>query len=806
MGAKSPNFLRGGCKLTGRMSPQRRSIRWRLFAVVFGATLFTLLLSGAGFYLFERHQTRRIAIDSASALAAAITRTLGAAVVFRDTKTAQELLAAFDVDADIQEARVLTSDGEVFASYRRPSHISPSDFPTTIDQKTLIEETQTLYISEPIVVSGETVGNLQLEYTLSHLSNLMREFRMFWGMVLIAGILFGALTAAWLAGLLAKPLLELARAMGRVSHEKNFSMRLEHSGDREIEQLYLGFNSMLEELGKRDQELRVHQETLEQRVTERTEELREEIRERQRAEDALLREQALLRSVIRNAPVAVAMLDMDLRFLVYSNKWLSDYKLGDASITGLAYADVFPNIPQRWRDTLGRALLGSPEECAEDSLEFSPGDPIYLRWAVHPWFQHNGQQGGIILATERIDDLVRARHEAVHNAELKTQFLTNISHELRTPLNGILGITELLLEEALDGEQRHALETVYGSGRILLSLINDLLDLSRLEAGRIELQLEPYEPRGVVQESVELITQTVRQKQISVHVEIGDEVPKILYGDSFRLKQVLLNLLGNAVKFTERGTITIRLDREPAADRLPLLHWSISDTGIGIPEEQLKNIFQPFTQADGSITRRFGGSGLGLAICDQIVRLLGGTLTVTSTPGNGSSFSFTLPELPGDALANGYDGTTANQVIPPIGSLNILVAEDNLVNQRVVATMLTRDGHQVTIVENGAEALSAVTSQQFDLVLMDLQMPVLSGVDATERIRLLADPAKRNIPIIALTAHAFDSERDRALSAGVSAYLTKPIDRAALRSTLYDFFGNAEERAIEAALASFENG
>lgn len=771
------------------MSALRHSIRWRLFTVVFGAALAVLLLSGAGFYFFEKYQARRTAVDAASALAAAISKTLGAAVVFRDARTAEELLAAFQVDSDIREARVVLPDASLFASYRAAEQPPLKSFPADLPTDSILEIAGTLYISTPIVVGGERVGDLQMEHALSQISALLTRFRMFWAGELLIGVLLSILAAVSLAEIVARPLLDLAGAMGRVSHEKDFSMRVEHHGDREIEQLYAGFNTMLSELGKRDAELQEHRETLEQRVAERTEALREEIRMRQQIEDALIREQELLRSVIRNAPVAVAMLDTELRFLAHSDKWLHDYELGEHSIVGRTYDEVFPATPARWGETLRRALAGAPEECAEDLLELIPGVPTFLRWAVHPWARHEGTPGGIIVATEKIDDLVRARLEAENNAQLKTQFLTNVSHELRTPLNGILGITELLLEDEVTEDQRIALATVHGSGKILLSLINDLLDLSRLEAGRIELQAEEFDPRALIRESVNLVEQAAKLKGIGIVVDVSEDVPPLLLGDSLRLKQVVLNLLGNAVKFTETGKVTVRLDRESGPSNTPSLRWQITDTGIGIAEEELKNIFKPFTQADGSITRRFGGTGLGLAISDQLVRLLGGELSVSSVPGKGSAFSFFLPETPtverfGLPPLPFSLFSTKHTAAPATQKLHVLVAEDNVVNQRVVATMLARDGHEVTVVPDGAEALAALARESFDVVVMDIQMPVLSGVDATTQIRQLADPAKRDIPIIALTAHAFEAERLQALHAGVSVYLTKPIDRGALRSAI----------------------
>jgi signal transduction histidine kinase/CheY-like chemotaxis protein len=388
----------------------------------------------------------------------------------------------------------------------------------------------------------------------------------------------------------------------------------------------------------------------------------------------------------------------------------------------------------------------------------------------------------------------RAREAAEAASRAKSQFLANMSHEIRTPMNGVLGLAEVLLDTPLSELQRRYLESLHHSGENLLDIINDILDLSKIEAGRLEVSVSDFALRRTVADIVASFRERAGRKGIDLDSFIDEGVPDVLRGDMVRLRQVLNNLVGNAIKFTERGHVAIEVAPAPRQDEEQ--HWlrvSVRDTGIGIAPEDQSLIFDAFAQADASHSRKYGGTGLGLTISRQLIELMGGTLGLESAPGAGSTFRFDLPFETG-AQVDEPAARRAN-ALPRLRG-HVLVAEDNEVNREVARAVLVSFGLLVSVAEDGLEVLKAVSENDFDLILMDCQMPHLDGIAATQRIRASENASeggsRRRVPIVAVTASAIEGDRERFIAAGMDDYLSKPFKQATLHAVIAKWLVGAE--------------
>jgi signal transduction histidine kinase/ActR/RegA family two-component response regulator len=419
-----------------------------------------------------------------------------------------------------------------------------------------------------------------------------------------------------------------------------------------------------------------------------------------------------------------------------------------------------------------RLALNGIAQQFERKRNKSDGTPAILEVQYLPDFDDSTEVRGFYVLVTDITVLRAARDEALELVKAKAEFLANMSHEIRTPLNGVLGTTRMLLETTLTNEQRELAETSLSSSEHLLALVNDILDFSKMDSGSLTLERIDFDLTAAVSQACGIIEASAGYKGLSISVDIRVTHDRRM-GDPMRLRQVLLNLLGNAIKFTSAGGVEIRVDEVEAGCGIM---FSVSDTGIGISPESLPRLFERFTQADSSTSRRFGGSGLGLAISQRLVGLMGGTLCVSSELGRGSRFWFSveLPMASASAVIAALVIDEAERQPIELQGLRVLVAEDNAVNQLLVRKMLLRLGCEVTIAANGSEAVQSWLSHNFDVVLMDCQMPEMDGVDATRHIR--SSGAKGAVvPIIALTAGALQTDREQALLAGMSDFLTKPL-------------------------------
>ncbi len=523
-----------------------------------------------------------------------------------------------------------------------------------------------------------------------------------------------------------------------------------------------------------------------------------DITERKQAEEALRRNEHVLRLFVEHSPASIAMFDRDMRYIVASRRYLTDYRLPDQDLTGRSHYDVFPEITGRWKEIHQRCLQGAVEKKEEDPFPREDGTLDWVRWEIRPWYEEADRVGGIILFSEVITDrkqiqddlrllnvsleqrVTERTMELSYASRAKDEFLANMSHELRTPLNAILGLSESLLEQRrgpLNERQIQSIELVASSGRHLLSLINDILEVSKIEAGKLDLHTDTVSVKELCASSLNFIKELALKKLIAVDF-VCEESISTLEADPQRLKQILINLLTNAVKFTpERGRVGLQVSTNAASDRIL---FAVSDTGIGIPQEDLKKLFIPFTQLDSSLARQYAGTGLGLSLVQKLTKAHGGSVQVESEVGRGSRFTVVLPfnQDLDERTAGGGSAQLIKMDQGPAPDYNkksavVLLAEDNQVNSEMMRTYLASYGYIVLAAQNGEEVLQKLEETIPDVIVMDIQMPKMDGLETTQRLR--QDPRFAAIPVIALTALVMPGDRERCLEAGANEYLSKPV-------------------------------
>ncbi|MFW6323491.1 MAG: PAS domain S-box protein [Desulfovibrionales bacterium] len=516
----------------------------------------------------------------------------------------------------------------------------------------------------------------------------------------------------------------------------------------------------------------------------------EDITERKLAEEALRIREEEYRALVENAPDMIARYDSEMTIL-YINPVVKEY-LGrePSSYIGRKLTE-FISLPENL-DMITRAfeevLKTGNGQVLENEIPGPEGESRYFLTRLHPESFDNGNVKTVLALSHDITHLKRLEQELRQVSRAKSDFLANMSHELRTPISGILGITEMDLTRDLPREIRTDLEMIKISASSLIHIINDLLDLARIEAGRIELHISDFSPSELLQKIIRSCRADADSKGLSLTYEMAPDIPGRVQGDPNRLGQILKNLIGNAVKFTEKGSIHVSAGVEKKEKGALTLFFSVKDTGIGIPQDKQNMLFQSFMQLDPSISKKYGGAGLGLVISKQLVQMMNGSIWVESEPGEGTTFSFTVQVAPSTETEVSLKKENVEK-LASIPQLRILLAEDNMVNQVFLKRFLTQAGHEVVSAANGKEALDQMQSNDFDLVLMDIQMPEIDGLEATRRIR--EDGSKTmnsSVPIIALTAYAMKGDRERFLASGMNDYVTKPVD--------FDFLAGAILRWI----------
>ena len=635
------------------------SIQRKLTAVILATSCLALALACAGFVVYQRASFRATMISELSALASTLGANTAASLMFSDRKSAHDMLHALGGEKHIIAAGVYDSQGEIFAEYRRPELAGSFQMPAWRGEGAQFDA-EHLRLSQNVSLEGTKVGSITIISDLGLLHTAFQQFARISALVLLVSIFLAFLVSSRLLRVITAPILELARIAGGVSTGKDYSLRAVPRGNDEVGTLVSSFNLMLEGIQQRDAALQSANEELETRVLKRTEEMR------------------------------------------------------------------------------------------------------------------------------------RARDAAEEASRVKSEFLANMSHEIRTPLNGIMGMTDLTLGTEITTEQREYLDTVKQSADSLLVVINDILDFSKIEAGKVELELANFNLRDCLESTLKILAFRADEKGLELLCEIAPEAPEVVRGDSSRLRQIVTNLVGNAVKFTNEGEVAMKVEAKSQDDDNCTLQFTVSDTGIGIPLEKQALIFDPFSQADTSTTRKYGGTGLGLTISARLIELMGGKIRLESEVGRGTLFFFTVQ------MKSSEMSIAVGSIAPPevLRGVKVLVVDDNRTNRRILDGMLRRWEMRPALVEGGEEALAELSSardagEPYGLVLTDMHMPRMDGFTLIERIRQRPELATATIMMLTSAGHRGDAERCREL--GVAAYLLKPIRQSELRESIALVLGAREQ-------------
>jgi len=465
---------------------------------------------------------------------------------------------------------------------------------------------------------------------------------------------------------------------------------------------------------------------------------------------------------------------------------------------------IHPDDVEKTRAEIARQAAGGKVFSFENRYRCKDGSYRTFSWKSVPAGQFMYAVARDVSQQKAFEaELLNAREVAQNAALTKSAFIANMSHEIRTPLNGVVGMAELLARTELNEDQRKYLSGIRGSASILMSIVNEVLDFSKIEAGRMHLDVENFEIRQLVESRLSLLSVLAQEKGLQLSTEIDVEIPPVLKGDAGKIGQVLLNLLNNAVKFTEAGSIELEVKSELLSNKACRLRFSVRDTGVGLNESQIARLFEPFVQVDNSLSRKFGGTGLGLSICKRLVEIMGGQIGVQSQEHQGTTFWFTV-ELEISNLKAVHARTSIPQKeIPPLNAavtasrkaLRVLIAEDNKMNQLIVMNMMNALGYKATLAQNGRAAVDLYKSEHFDLILMDQHMPVLNGIEASEEIRRFEMASGGRVPIIAFTATVIQEEQKAQFQALMDDFILKPVTLESLESVL----GNWEARLTSVA-------
>ena len=785
---------------------RRSSIQRKLTFVILTTSLLGLSLACLCSEIYERGSFRGAITSQLTALAGTLGANATASLAFTDKQSAVDILKALSAEPHVVTGCLYDKKGEFFAAYQRGGAADRcSEVIVHGEEARFGSDSVTVY--RPISLGNEQVGWISIRSDLGALQAKIRRYTQISVVVIIISMLATFLVSSRLIQLIIKPVVELAETADRVTRQEDYALRGAVQSDDEIGALVQAFNEMLDRIQERDAALQTSNSQLETRVAERTRQLQSEIDDRLLAEETLSEERRMLRALIDNVPDFMYVKDARSCFVVANASLAKSMGVtSPADLLGKTDFDFYPKrlANQYYEDE--QLVIRKKKvlfEHEEDSTN-SDGNRIALLTTKVPLFDRNGQVIGIagvgrdITERQRVEhEMQRAKEAAEAASKAKSEFLANMSHEIRTPLNGVMGMTDLALDTELTPEQRDYLETVKSSSDALLTVINDILDFSKIEAGKIDLESVDFNLRDSLESTLKTVAIRADEKGLELLCEVAPEVPEVVCGDSTRLRQVVINLVGNAIKFTDSGEIAVKVQMKSREASECELHFTVSDTGVGIPEEKRELIFAPFSQADTSTTRKYGGTGLGLTISTRLVEMMGGKIWVESEIGRGSQFHFTARLGLTDAKE-----IKIGSIAPPeiLRGARVLIVDDNRTNRRILEGMLGRWEMVSVSVEEGQEALDALSGaraagQPFSLILTDMHMPEMDGFTLVEQIRKRPELATATIMMLTSAGHRGDAARCQEL--GIAAYLLKPIRQSELREAIARVLGaHAENGAI----------
>ena len=763
------------------------SIRQKLQGIVLVTGCAALLVSSVTFSIYDRTTFLRARTADLISSAEMIGSNSTAALTFRDVNSAREILNALKAEPSVMHACIYGTDGRVFAKYSRSS--ATEDFsPPSVQPDHIAIVRRQMLLFRSIALHGERVGTIFIQADLQELHDRMVRFLAIAFLVLLASLTVALLLSSRLQRIISGPIQELADTALAVTTQENYSIRATKTSQDEIGFLFDQFNGMLDRIQQRDEALRQAHDELEMKVAQRT---------------------SYLNALIENSPLAILVLDFERKIQLCNSAFETLFQYTRQEVVGkpidglIAEGDLLVEAQEAVRKTFeGEAVnMATRRQRKDRSLVDVELHSVCL--------MVKGDVVGSLAIFQDIsvrkrteEEMQRAKEAAEAASRAKSEFLANMSHEIRTPLNGVIGMTDLALDTDLTSEQREYLDTVKLSADSLLIVINDVLDFSKIEAGKIDLEATDFNLRDTLEATLKTLALRADEKGLELLCEIAPEVPENVKGDPSRVRQVVVNLIGNAIKFTEQGEVALKVSIDHEEGAVRIAHFTVSDTGIGVAREKQALIFDPFSQADTSTTRKYGGTGLGLTISTRLVAMMGGKIWLESEVGKGSRFHFTVRLETSEEKIE--VGTSAPASL--FQGVKVLVVDDNRTNQRILQGMLTRWEMRPTAIGSGQEALAELSTtyekgRPYGLILTDMHMPQMDGFALVERIRQRPEWSTAIIMMLTSAGHRGDAERCKQLR--ISAYLLKPIRQSELREAIARVLGAQEQRGAVPLITRF---